>query len=627
MIKSWTFHISYSMSAIIIAVLLASCSPAEEHGSNSNSLYFQHHKEFHTITKGLGKNGRRERDKPGEAVGVFDVNRDGLDDIVILNSTQSYFVLLNSKTANGRHEFNMTSYRVAEVRDDKLRVAKTLGLHDFNDDGYLDLHLGTMGKGTERTAWRPRKAGLKRSGDYCTQINQGDGTFIYQDLGVNGVGSKRAIVFADFDGDSRFDAYINTSPYYGPWYQGSPAPAQLYSGIGSEGKFGPDMLDKMLINAPEDFWNDKEGNGKINFKGAVVRDFDNDGKPDLISGAIADIRGDPFGNKVTPADGPAYQGDWNRGIFVFRNVSQSGKIQFEDVSNTAIENAYGRTDQMHVSTIFPADLNNDKRLDLVVVGPREEMMKGSIEHKTDMIRVYRNDSSPGEIKFTNITQQSGLNFYNVSKQDGSHPHQAAPDSRLSFDSIPYNAVVLDIDNDADNDIVLLEVGLGKVTPLKVSQAPGWIFINDGEANFSSVGTELTGLKAGAKHLSLGDFNEDGKQDIIATKPDHLASTKGENRVYFNANKNTNSYIKVDVSAKINKLGIGTKVTVFESGTERLIGYDEVRTDFGYRSKKSTTLHFGLGTVEKVDVVLDGRDGRSSVHRNLTVNTRHNLNFP
>ncbi len=635
MMRSWVLHVGYSVSAIIIAVLLVSCSPSEEHGSTTDSLYFQHYEEFHTISDGFGRNGKKKRDKPGEAIGVFDVNRDGLDDIVILNSTQRYFVLLNSKTADGRHEFNITSHRVTEVRDGKRRVAKTLGLHDFNDDGYLDLHLGTMGKGTGRTAWKSSKVGLKRSGDYCTQINQGDGTFVYQDLGSDGVGSKRAVVFADFDGDSHFDAYINTSPYYGPWYSGSPAPPQLYPGIDSEGAFGPDMLGQVLINATEDFWNDKEGNGKINFKGAVVRDFDNDGKPDLVSGAMADIRGDPFDNKVTSADGPAYQGDWHRGIFVFRNVSHPGQIRFEDISNTAIENAYGRTEQMHVKTIFPVDLNTDGRLDLVVAGPRGEMFPGSLEHNTDTLRIYRNESSPGNMKFVDITQESGLAFFNVTHHPDTRPHLMGANGQARFWHLTgaNNLVVIDLDNDSDKDIVVLRYNLKKHTEAEPGSdpqlpvAPSWIFLNDGAARFIPIGPAFTGLKTGAKHMSFGDLNADGRMDIIATKSDHFASTVGGNHIYFNNHRNNNNYIKIDVTAKTNKLGIGTKVTVFESGTERLIGYDEVRTDFGYRSKKSTTLHFGLGAVNKVDVLLVGRDGRSRAHKNLSVNARHSLNFP
>ena len=544
-------------------------------------------------------------------------------------------MLLNSKTPDGRHEFKILPHKVAEIRDSKRRIAKTLGLHDFNDDGLLDLHLGTMGKGTERTAWKPTKAGLMRSGDYCTQINQGDGTFVYQNIGGDGIGNKRAIVFADFDGDSRFDAYINTSPYYGPWYSGSPAPPQLYPGIGSDGEFGPNIIGQILTNAPEHFWSDKNGNGKINFKGAVARDFDNDGKPDLISGAMADIRGDSFSNMVTPGDGPAYQGDWYRGIFVFRNTSQPNQIRFKDVSNTAITNAYGKTDQMHVKTIIPADINTDGYLDLLVAGPRGDIFHGTNQNSTDTVRAYLNRSSPGKISFEDITQQAGLGILNNPNHADVLPHLVGIDNKTRFSHIPgrTNIISIDLDNDADQDIVLLRYGSGTKeeanidTHSNLPKAHSWIFLNDGTAKFTPVGPAHTGFLTGAKHMITGDFNADGLIDIVATKPDHTVSPNGGNHIYFNAHKNHNNYVKINVLGDINKLGIGAKVTIFESGTERILGYDEVRTDIGYRSKRSTTLHFGLGEATTIDVLLRARNGRSIVHRNLMVNTKHDLKLP
>jgi hypothetical protein len=48
--------------------------------------------------------------------------------------------------------------------------------------------------------------------------------------------------------------------------------------------------------------------------------------------------------------------------------------------------------------------------------------------------------------------------------------------------------------------------------------------------------------------------------------------------------------------------------VYEAGTERLLGYDEVRTDFSYRSKREPILHFGLNTVEEIDIILETQKG-------------------
>jgi hypothetical protein len=578
----------------------------------------------------------KRMDKPGEAAAIFDANGDGLQDIVVVNGTQKYFVLLNSKVKRGRPQFRIRAWDVGNREDGFHYTAKALGLHDFDNDGALDLHLCVMGKGTARTAWQPSDAGLLRSGRFCTHMSRKDGTFVYEDFGVDGVGSKRSAVFEDFDGDGNFDCFLNTSAYYGPWYSGSPAPCQLYPGTG-RGHFGPDMIGEMLVSAPANFWADGEGNGKINFKGAVVRDFDNDGRPDIASCAIADVRGDPFGNKVTPDDGPAYQGDWNRGIFLFRNVSSPGRIRFEDVSNGAIADAYGRTGQMHGTSVVPADLNNDGRLDLVVTGPRGETAAGSLEHSTDVFRVYRNESTPGEMKFIDATQAAGLGFLNDPGEEKLQRLLEGNDvSGYTHRRATATAAAMDVDNDGDVDVVTTGALDNPTNPgNKDSDSPSselpfsacWVLLNGGNAQFTLVRPADHGLHVLAKDFTFGDLNNDGRLDIVAVKPDHNASTTGGNHIFLNRIANGNHYLKVNVGSESNKLGIGTKVIVYEEGTENIIGYDEVRTDFSYRSKKSTTLHFGLGRAPRVDVKLIGRNGHEAIHRSVAADAEHTFSIP
>ena len=62
------------------------------------------------------------------------------------------------------------------------------------------------------------------------------------------------------------------------------------------------------------------------------------------------------------------------------------------------------------------------------------------------------------------------------------------------------------------------------------------------------------------------------------------------------------------------------------GTREILGYDEVRTDFCYRSKRSPTLHFGLGSISRVDVLVTTRVGRVKELRGLPVDTTHVLHM-
>lgn len=60
------------------------------------------------------------------------------------------------------------------------------------------------------------------------------------------------------------------------------------------------------------------------------------------------------------------------------------------------------------------------------------------------------------------------------------------------------------------------------------------------------------------------------------------------------------------------------------GYHRFGGHDEVHTDFCYRSKRSPTLHFGLGAETAVDALVETRSGTQQPFRNLKADQLHTL---
>lgn len=96
------------------------------------------------------------------------------------------------------------------------------------------------------------------------------------------------------------------------------------------------------------------------------------------------------------------------------------------------------------------------------------------------------------------------------------------------------------------------------------------------------------------------------------------------KVYRNGNKNLNHWIKLRVAWPENKFGLESKVTLYRPGTEEVLGYEEVRTDFCYRSKRSPVLHFGLGVADTVDVEVTTRDGRTQRFSGLAADRSHTL---
>ncbi|HEX3761450.1 MAG TPA: VCBS repeat-containing protein [Kofleriaceae bacterium] len=442
------------------------------------------------------------------------------------------------------------------VGDGKSNSPDGFGLHDFNNDGLLDLYLCNQGQGGTRLK-NPRPpfdlgAVNKTSNDsfrdagYRTQISNGDGTFAYRELGANADGTTRSAVFADFDGDGHADMLTSNAPYFGIWWGGSSAPNQLRAGQ-PDGSFGDDVLPTAVTNDPGDLWKDALGRANKDFKGVVVRDFDGDGKPDIILSAFSDIwdnvgtpplaTADPAGAAVdADGDGVAdggWQGDWKHGIVVLHNTSSPGHIAFEDVSATAIDNAFGSTDQMHVYVTVPADIDNDGDLDLLVSGPRYFFAASSLTYTTDRVRVYRNDSTPGTIRFTNITADTGMDALNADQNlpalsDGMYPvvlpGQMLDGSDFVMTPLFSAAAALDIDNDGWVDWVLIDRQLVSRNPLTNVEFNAWVFLNDGHGHFTRVAPSAHGVLHTGREISYADLDHDGKLDLVLANTSGVASS-------------------------------------------------------------------------------------------------------
>ncbi len=412
--------------------------------------------------------------------------------------------------------------------------------------------------------------------------------------------------------------------------------------------FGADILPTAVTNDPGDLWRDSLGRANKDFKGIVVRDFDGDGKPDVVLSAFSDVwdhvaapplwTADPTGAAVNlDGDGigdGGWQGSWEHGIKVLHNTSTPGHISFTDVSTTAIDDAFGSTDQMHVYVTVPADIDDDGDLDLLVSGPRYFFAANSFQYSTDRVRVYRNDSTPGTIRFTDVTNDTGMSAVNDDSQlpaisDGVYP-VVVPNAMLDgsdFVMTPLfsDAAAIDVDNDGWVDWVLIDRQLLSRNPYTNVEFAAWVFLNDGHGHFTHVPSATHGILHTGRELSYADLNHDGKVDIV------LANTSGggqfvgnDNYVYFNQTQNQNHWIEVRVKAPNDAFGIGTKVTVYASGTSRVLGYDEVRTDFAYRSKKPPIAHFGLGSIDRVDVKLVLPDGTTKMVYALPGDTLQSL---
>lgn len=169
-----------------------------------------------------------------------------------------------------------------------------------------------------------------------------------------------------------------------------------------------------------------------------------------------------------------------------------------------------------------------------------------------------------------------------------------------------DGVAADLDLDGDVDVAFVNRDDGGEANSVKSIA---LFRNDGDLRFTELGPE-TGLDEYANAVNAADLGGDGRVDLVV---DDVFFTRNT-FVFANTTDTDGHWLAVDPRSDDGTWPVGAVVTVFDTDGEP-IAVDEVRTDYSYRSKRTPLLHFGLGTVDTVDVRITlPFDGGTTWHR-------------
>lgn len=192
---------------------------------------------------------------------------------------------------------------------------------DYNNDGYPDLYFGHWGvgglPGTSPAFWRNDGGDTLRPADRQARLSASDG--ISQQFNF-------APAFADFNGDGWQDLVVASD------FGTSLVAQNADDGLGS--RYFRHVTERGVIT-------DENGMGQ------AVGDIDNDGKPDWFVSSVYDPNG-------------AAEGNWGvTGNRLYRNVSTSTEVRFEDITEQA-----GVRNGLWGWGVCMADFNNDGWLDI-----------------------------------------------------------------------------------------------------------------------------------------------------------------------------------------------------------------------------------------------------------------------
>ena len=468
-------------------------------------------------------------------VAVFDYDNDGNLDIFFTNGADITTLRKSSPRYRNRLFHNNGDGAFTDVTE-KAGLAGTgydtgVAIGDYDNDGYEDIFVG----------------GVHRNTLYH---NNGDGTFtdVTEKAGLARLDKEYGPlwsvggVWVDVNNDGLLDLFVVN---YLSW-DGAKEPDCRYNGKPEycHPKFYKELPNQLFLNKGDGTFVDISAESGIRSHpgkgmGVGVADYDGDGLADIF------VANDKLFN------------------FLFHN---KGNARFEEVAfeaGVALPEHGNLISNMGVDF---RDINNDGWPDIAIVALANETFP-----------LYQNTGKGG---FEEITAESGMTW-------------------LCNAMSGYSPNVADFDNDGWKDLF---VSRGDVqSPAMADRAqidqPNTVFRNTGDGKWSAL-TEEAGFAAQPprrhRGAAVGDFNHDGKLDIVVT----ALSTPAE--IWINDSPGGHHWLELALQGtKSNRDAIGARIRLTAGGRTQ---FNHVTTASGYASSSAGPVHFGLGAAKVADEV-------------------------
>ena len=437
------------------------------------------------------------------------------------------------------------------------------------------------------------------------------------------------VMFAEVDGDSLPDYYLTNN--------------LEFSGDRPDFYFDNANGATFSENAAALGIDDEDGGSH----GAVWADLDNDGDYDLVNGTTWDnanpSRGNPdfdnvFENRldevtadfdeVTPASVQAVEIE-TRGITAF-DMDADGDLDLfgipsaaSPVGNAAFLNDGGFAFSAHVGGILSTavahqgvsdtDFDGDGDVDVLAanrVGDFAILENDGNGVFTQILpsTIGITDPARDGVTTADVDNDGDLDMLLVSDGRGELWLRNEPGGtytkQQTFRRIEgYMGGFADLDNDGDQDLVFA--------------GDEHVFLNDGNGNFTSGQSVPVSEIGDPRAIAFADIEGDGDLDFaIAAK---------DSRSWLVRNDfDSGNWLRVElVSPQCQAGAFGAKVSVFRTVGDggAFVGMREARGNHGYLAQDEPVLHFGLGSIGAVDVVVDFLDGTQSTVLNVAANQR------
>jgi hypothetical protein len=451
---------------------------------------------------------------------------------------------------------------------------------DYDNDGRLDVYFPQAR--WEKTVSDNR--GRDLIGKLGNALYRATGAFTFEDTtqraGVTGKNFAFGCSAADYDNDADEDLIVLT--YRGP---------ELYRNEGN-GTF-TDVTEKAGL--ADTRWS-------LN---AAWLDYDRDGHLDVFVANYLEYDEGRFRSFYAAAGYPGPLSYNGVSCALYRN---NGNGTFTDVTKkTGVERPGGRA-----MSAVAADLNNDGWPDLYVANDSmenyyfENKGDGTFAEKALALGLAFGQNGQGVSSMgPAVADLDGDGHLDILIPDMDYGSLMSKEDNFYVDLIDrsglavicgqytgWGAVLLDYDNDGWQDVFIANGNAHHEYPEDAVLAR-----NTGKARFADVARgagDYFRTKWVGRGATLADFDSDGNVDLL------VVDTSGPPHLLRNGGGTGNRWLKVDVRTKGGtRTAIGARVTLVAGGRRQ---FQDVIGVNGYLSQGDARMHFGLGTIDRADVV-------------------------